>query len=101
MKTNSKKEMYLFVIIIDPTCTYSYMPGATWYTCSDRTNWDMYFGYCYWGGDCILCTKHVVDSGPGSPSDLVLSSWEIAAFTGDGLLRCQGESVSSTFILVE
>ena len=25
MKTNSKKEMYLFVIIIDPTCTYSYM----------------------------------------------------------------------------
>ena len=42
--------------------------------CSDRTNWDMYFGYCYWGGDCILCTKQVVDSGPGLPSDLVLSS---------------------------
>ena len=31
--------------------------------------------------------KQVVDSGPGSPSDLVLSSWEIAAFTGGGLLR--------------
>ena len=33
--------------------------------CIDRTNWDMYPGYCYWGGDCILCTKQVVDSGPG------------------------------------
>ena len=42
--------------------------------CSDRTNWYMYFGYCYGGGDCILYTKHIVDSGPGSPSDLVLSS---------------------------
>ena len=26
-----------------------------------------------------MYTKQVVDSGPGSPSDLVLSSWEIAA----------------------
>ena len=39
----------------------------------------MYFGYCYWDGDCILYTKQVVDGGPVSPSDLVLSSWEIAA----------------------
>ena len=56
----------------------------------------MYFGYCYWGGDCILRMKQVVDSGPGSPSDLVLLSWaivvvvvswEIAAFAGgSGLL---------------
>ena len=69
--------------------------------CSDRTNWDMYFGYCYWGGDCILCTKQVVDSGPGSPSDLVLSSYEIATFTGGGLLRWQVESGSLTCVLVE
>ena len=59
----------------------------------------MYFGYCYW--DCILCMKQVIDSGPGSPSDLTLSSWEIAAFTGGGLLRWQGESGSSACILVE
>ena len=39
----------------------------------------IYFGYCYWDGDCILYTERVVDSGPGSPSDSMLSSWEIAA----------------------
>ena len=59
----------------------------------------MYFGYCYGGGDCILCTKQVVDSDPGSPSNLVLSSYEIAAFTGGGLLRWQVES--GTYVLVE
>ena len=47
--------------------------------CSDRTNWYIYFGYGYWDGNCIAYTEWVVDSGPGSPSDLVLSSWEIAA----------------------
>ena len=47
--------------------------------CSDRANWYIYFGYCYWDGDCIYCAKRVVYSGPVSPSDLVLSSWEIAA----------------------
>ena len=36
-------------------------------------NWYTYFGYCYWDGDRIFGTKRVVDSGPGSPSDLVLS----------------------------
>ena len=61
----------------------------------------MYFGYCYLGGDCILCTKQVVDIGPGSPSDLVLLSWEIAAFTGGGLLRWQVESGSLTYVLLE
>ena len=49
------------------------------YICSDRANWGIYFGYCCWVWDCILLTKRVVDSGPGSPSDLVLLSWEIAA----------------------
>ena len=36
-------------------------------------NWDyiLYFGYCYWDGDCILCTKQVVDGGSGLLSDLV------------------------------
>ena len=24
---------------------------------------------CYWGGNCILYTKPIVDSGPGSPSE--------------------------------
>ena len=61
----------------------------------------MYFGYCYWGGDCILYTKQIVDSGPGSPSDLVLSPQETAAFTDGGLLRWQVESGSCTFVLVE
>ena len=29
--------------------------------------WDyiLYFWHCYWDGDCILCTKHVVDGGSG------------------------------------
>ena len=27
----------------------------------------------------MLCMRQVVDGGPRSPSDLVLSSWEIAA----------------------
>ena len=53
--------------------------------CSDRTNWDMYFGYCYGGGDCILCTKQIVDSGPGSPSvvgDCRLYGWWPLAVAG-------------------
>ena len=31
----------------------------------------MYFGHCYWDGDCILCTKQVIDGGPGFLSNLV------------------------------
>ena len=49
------------------------------YQCSDSTNWGIYFGYCYWDRDGILYAKQVADSGPGSPSDLVLLSWETAA----------------------
>ena len=41
--------------------------------CSDRINWGIYFGYCYWGGDYILYAKQVADSSPGSPSDSTLS----------------------------
>ena len=40
------------------------------------------------GRDCILYTERVVDSGAGSPSDLVLSSWEIAA--GRVVASCGG-----------
>ena len=42
--------------------------------CSDRTILCIYFGYCYWYGDCRLYVKRVTDSGPGLPSDLVLSA---------------------------
>ena len=42
--------------------------------CSDRMNWGIYFGYCYWDGDYILHTKQVTDSGAGSPSNSMLSS---------------------------
>ena len=61
----------------------------------------MYIGYCYGGGNYILYTKQIVDSGPGSPSDLVLSSQEIVAFAGGGLLQWQVESGSLMFVLVE
>ena len=50
-----------------------------------------YFGHFYWDGDCILCTKQVVDSGSG----------EIAVFTGGGLLRWQVKSGSSMRFLEE
>ena len=60
----------------------------------------MYFRYCYWGGDCILCTKQVVDSGPGSPSDLVLSSWEIANLWVYSEDLCNYESYSSCLLCI-
>ena len=44
------------------------------YNCSDRMNWGIYFGYCYWDGDYILYVKQIADSGPGAPSDSTLSS---------------------------
>ena len=44
------------------------------YICSDRMNWGIYFGYCYWDGDYRLYAKQVADSGPGSPSNSTLSS---------------------------
>ena len=31
----------------------------------------LYFGYCYWDGDSILCTKQIVDGGSGLLSNLV------------------------------
>ena len=36
-------------------------------TCVVIVQWDyiLYFGYCYWDGGCILCTKQVVDGGSG------------------------------------
>ena len=36
-------------------------------------NWDyiLYFGHCYWDGDCILCTNQVADGGSGLLSNLV------------------------------
>ena len=52
----------------------------------------MYFGYCYWDGDCILYAKQVVDSGLGSPSNLVLSSLEIAALV---VASCSGRGCQS------
>ena len=70
------------------------------YMCSDRTNWYMYFRYCYGGGNYILYAKPIVDSGPGSPSDRALSSEE-TAFMGGGLLRWQIETGSWAFVLVE
>ena len=54
----------------------------------------LYFGYCYWDGDCILCMKGVVDSG----RVVVVGDCRL---TGGGLLRWQGESVSSACILEE
>ena len=43
------------------------------YICSDRTIGIIYtyFGYGYWGGDCILYTKQVVYGGSGLLSNLV------------------------------
>ena len=26
--------------------------------CSDRTNWDRYFGYCYLDGDFVYCARN-------------------------------------------
>ena len=46
----------------------------------------------YWGGDCILCTKQVVNSG----HVVVMGDFRLM---GGGLLRWQGESVSLTCIL--
>ena len=70
-------------------------------TCVAIVRIRVYFGYCYWDGDCRLYAKRVADSGPGSASDLVLSSWEIYRRKGGGLLRWQGELVSWVCILIE
>ena len=71
------------------------------YKCSDRTNWSTYFGYCYWFGDCILYTKQVVDSGPGSPSVTSCCRRGRLPPYGGGLLRWQWESGSWACILEE
>ena len=42
------------------------------------------FGYCYWDGDYRVYAKRVADSGPGSPSDLVLSARETAVVASCG-----------------
>ena len=53
------------------------------------------------GRGFILYVKQVADSGPGLPTDLVLSSWEIAA--GRVVASCsgRGELVSWACILEE
>ena len=65
--------------------------------CSDRTNWYIYFEYVYWDGDCKLYTERVVDSDPGSPSDIVLSSWQIAALRV--VASCGGKGSQSVMCL--
>ena len=45
--------------------------------CSDLTNWYIYTSDIVIGTGIVYCTRNGhIDSGPGSPSDLVLSSWE-------------------------
>ena len=71
--------------------------GFHWKQCSDCMNWGIYFGYCYWDGGYILYVKQVADSGPGSPSNSTLSSWETAA--GRVVASCGGRGVSQSDVL--
>ena len=58
----------------------------------------MYFGYCYGGANYILYVKPIVNSGPGSPSIVVVGDCRTY---GGCLLRWQVETGGWAFVLVE